>query len=332
MREKFEKREMENLSKYATKSVDGIRERHEEKGEYRLAFQVDRDRIYHSKAFRRLMHKTQVFISPTGDHYRTRLTHTLEVSQIARSIARNIRANEDLAEAISLGHDIGHTPFGHTGEDAINEILKDFGGFKHNKHSVKVVREIEKNGRGLNLTIQTLDGIKNHGSSAKPMTIEGEIVKIADKIAYVNHDIEDAICAKLITEEDLPKDCVELLGNNNSDRIDFIIKDIVTNTINTPHLNISDDVFEKLYVLRKFLRDCVYRNELNTKERNKIHFIIESLYNYYMKNLHTLPKEYLLKIENGENETIVVCDYIAGMTDRFAIHNFNDIFVPKSFI
>ncbi len=332
MKRFLEKREKEFLSEFATKSDSATREKLEEEEKYRLAFQIDRDRLYHCKSFRRLMHKTQVFISPTGDHYRTRLTHTLEVSQIARSIARSIRVNEDLVEAIALGHDIGHTPFGHTGEDAINVILKDFGGFKHNLHSVKVVREIEKYGKGLNLTLQTLDGIKNHGSSAKPMTIEGEIVKIADKIAYVNHDIEDAIYANIITKEDLPKDCIELLGNSNSDRIEFIIEDIVKNTVNSPHLNISKEVFEKLYILRKFLRHRVYSDELNVNERNKINFIIQSLFNYYEKNIDKLPKEYLFKIENGENKTIIICDYISGMTDRYAIHTFEKIFVPKSFI
>ncbi len=332
MREKLEQRELQNLSEYATKSREALREIKEEEKTHRLAFQVDRDRIYHSRSFRRLMHKTQVFISPTGDHYRTRLTHTLEVAQVARSIARSINVNEDLVEAIALGHDLGHTPFGHTGEESINSILKDFGGFSHNEHSVKVVRELEKNGKGLNLTIQTIDGIKNHGSSSKPSTIEGEIVKIADKIAYVNHDIEDSISANIITENDLPKECIDLLGNTNSKRIDFIICNIIDNSLDRPHIKMSDEVFTKLYKLRKFLKSNVYKNELNTKERNKINFIIESLYEYYYKNIHKLPPEYIKKIDEGEDVTIVVCDYIAGMTDRYAIHTFEDKFMPKSFI
>ncbi len=332
MRDILEEKEAEILSEFATKSIDATRENNEKDEKFRLAFQIDRDRIYHCKSFRRLMHKTQVFISPTGDHYRTRLTHTLEVSQIARSIARSIYVNEDLVEAIALGHDLGHTPFGHTGENAINSILKDLGGFRHNEHSVKVVRELEKNGKGLNLSLQTLDGIKNHGSSSKPFTIEGEIVKIADKIAYVNHDIEDSICANIITEKDLPKDCIQLLGDTNSKRINFIIEDIVNNSTNKPHIIISQDVFEKLYKLRKFLSQHVYTNELNINERNKINFIIQSLYDYYYKNIHKLPAEYLQKIEKGDNKTIVVCDYIAGMTDRYAVHTFEEKFLPKSFI
>ncbi|MFV0439848.1 MAG: deoxyguanosinetriphosphate triphosphohydrolase [Lachnospirales bacterium] len=332
MRKILEQRELDNLSIYATKSKDATRRNPYTYEEFRTDFQIDRDKIYHCTSFRRLMHKTQVFISPMSDHYRTRLTHTLEVSQIARSIARGICANEDLTEAIAIGHDLGHTPFGHTGEEALNNILKDFGGFKHNKHSVRVCEVLERDGKGLNLTFETLDGIENHGTSSKPKTIEGEIVRLSDKIAYVNHDIEDAIRGKLISAIDLPQNSIELLGDKSGDRIGFIIQDVINNSMNKQHIEISNDVNEALYGLRKFLFQNVYSNEDNVNERNKIEFILFALYNYFMKKPQEMPEEYISMLEKEKHREIVVCDYIAGMTDRYATNTFNSIYIPKGWI
>ncbi len=318
------------LSKYATKSKEAVRKRKVDKNDFRTEFQRDRDKIYHCRAFRRLMHKTQVFIMPEDAHYRTRLTHTLEVSQIARSIARGVGANENLVEAIAIGHDLGHTPFGHTGEEALNKILNEYGGFDHAKHSVKVVEKLERDGEGLNLTEQTIDGIRNHGTKDKPKSIEGKIVQISDKIAYINHDIDDAIRAGIITQEQLPKEYIDILGETSKERIDFCIKHIIRRSSNKPDIEMDKEVYTAIYGIRRFLFQNVYENEENLKERKKIYFTIKSLYDYYYNNTEALPKYYYNEIQKGEEKAIVICDHIASMTDTYAINTFEKIFVPNN--
>lgn len=296
----------------------------------RTAFQRDRDRIIHSKAFRRLKHKTQVFIAPEQDHYRTRLTHTLEVSQIARTIARALRLNEDLVEAISLGHDLGHTPFGHSGEDVLNRLHPD--GFKHYEQSVRIADFLEqrKNGPGLNLTKEVLDGIKNHSGDNVPSTEEGKIIKYADRIAYINHDIDDAIRAGVLTQNDLPKDLIEILGEHHSKRIDTMIRDLVDNSLNNGVLKMSDVVEDAMMKLRKFMFDNVYLNPVVKSEEDKINNIITSLYEYYFKNIDKISKDHLNIYENVEvTRDDIVRDYIASMTDIYVIKVWKEIYEPK---
>ncbi|MGN1318175.1 MAG: deoxyguanosinetriphosphate triphosphohydrolase [Lachnospirales bacterium] len=320
LREQREELEEKILSPYASKSNKTKGRVFEEiPCDIRTNFQRDRDRIIHSKSFRRLMHKTQAFISPEGDHYRTRLTHTLEVSQIARTIARALNLNEDLTEAIALGHDLGHTPFGHLGEDDLARVVP--GGFHHNIQSVRVVEKIEKNGRGLNLTWEVLDGILNHRGVGTPSTLEGKIVQISDKIAYINHDIDDAIRAGILTNEMLPQDCIEVLGNTHKGRIDFLIRDIITNSADKNDIIMTKDVKRAMYNLRGFMFDNVYNSGMLGMERNTYGRFLSILYNYYMDNFSELPEEFK-KLYNNHKETEkqerVVADYIAGMTDRFA--------------
>ena len=296
----------------------------------RTAFQRDRDRIIHSKAFRRLKHKTQVFIAPEQDHYRTRLTHTLEVSQIARTIARALRLNEDLVEAISLGHDLGHTPFGHSGEDVLNRLHPD--GFKHYEQSVRIANFLEqrKNGPGLNLTKEVLDGIKNHSGDNVSSTEEGKIIKYADRIAYINHDIDDAIRAGVLTQNDLPKDLIEILGEHHSKRIDTMIRDLVDNSLNNGVLKMSDVVEDAMMKLRKFMFDNVYLNPVVKSEEDKINNIITSLYEYYFKNIDKISKDHLNIYENVEaTRDDIVRDYIASMTDIYVIKVWKEIYEPK---
>lgn len=329
LRENYEQFELENLSKYASMSIyTKGRKKDEEKCSIRTEYQRDRDRITHAKAFRRLMHKTQVFIAPEGDHYRTRLSHTLEVSQIARTIARALSLNEDLTEAIALGHDLGHTPFGHTGEDALNKIYKD--GFKHNEQSIRVCEKIEKNGKGLNLTEEVLDGILNHRGSLDPSTLEGKIVQLSDKIGYINHDIDDAIRAGQLNPQDLPKESVELLGNTSSKRIDFLIRDVINESLGKDDIIMSGDAHREMYNLRKYMFDTVYTSQLQMKERIKIQRVLEEIYKYLIKNKDLLPTEYKNMIDNGDSLERVAIDYIAGMTDRFAINFYNNLFLPSS--
>ena len=311
IKQKQSELELIYLSKYAAKSID-TKGRLEEESPcpIRNEFQRDRDRILHSKAFRRLKRKTQVFISPQGDHYRTRMTHTLEVSQIARTIARSLRLNEDLTEAIALGHDLGHTPFGHSGEEVLNELLED--GFEHNKQSLRIVDVIEN----LNLTEETRDGILNHRGEGLPFTLEGQIVKIADRIAYLNHDIEDAISAKIITENDLPEDAIKILGRSKKERITFIIKDIILNSANNIKMSAECDEAMNI-VLRDWMFANVYRNSSAKNEEKKAQTVVKSLFEYYCKNFN-------------KNNEILVADYIAGMTDRFAISDYLNKFLPDS--
>ncbi len=332
IRQLSEERE-ESLSPYAVKSrLSRGRVRDEEPCPIRTAFQRDRDRIIHSKAFRRLKHKTQVFIAPLGDHYATRLTHTLEVSQIGRTIARALNLNEDLTEAIALGHDLGHTPFGHVGEDVLNELYSP--GFRHNEQSLRVVDLLEKDGRGLNLTIEVKDGILNHSKSGsdvlgdrwgKADTLEGDIVKMADIIAYINHDIGDAIRAGIITERDLPLDAVRTLGISHSQRINTMVGDIIDSSwaasgydkmeIEKPKITMSSGILDATNVLREFLFARVYHMKAAEEESEKAREVVCRLYEYFTKHEDGLPSEYLTYSDDTERRVV---DYIAGMTDQYA--------------
>lgn len=331
IREEIEKIEEMTLSKFATLSKNSLgRDKKEKECDLRTVFQRDRDRIIHCKSFRRLKHKTQVFLIPEGDHYRTRLTHTLEVSQIARTIARSLRLNEDLTEAIALGHDLGHTPFGHAGEAVLNKLLPN--GFEHCVESVRIVEKLEKNGQGLNLTKEVKDGILNHRTSGKPMTMEGKVVRVSDKIAYVNHDIDDAINAKIIRESDLPLEVTEVIGSTVRARIDFLIKNIVYTSINKNDILMTKDVAKALKSLRAWLFENLYNNN-NKKnvaktEEKKAQMVVEILFKYFLNNLDELPSEYKHLINIGEDKAQVVADYIAGMTDDYAIYKFKELYVP----
>ncbi|WP_427339566.1 deoxyguanosinetriphosphate triphosphohydrolase [Caloranaerobacter sp. DY30410] len=330
IRLRIEELERNILSKYAALSSEAKRRFEEKKCSIRTEFQRDRDRIVHSKAFRRLKHKTQVFIAPEGDHYRTRLTHTLEVAQISRTLARALRLNEDLAEAIALGHDLGHTPFGHKGEQVLNEIFSK--GFRHNEQSLKVVDYLEfHNGKpGLNLTHEVRDGILNHTGDKDPVTLEGKIVKIADRIAYINHDIDDSLRAKIISEKDLPKDCIEVLGFTHGERINTMIVDIIKNSYEKNDIKMSEEISYYTNKLRDFMFQNVYLNKKAKSEEDKAKFIIEQLYEYYNKNFEKIPVEHRKHYETIQRtKEEIVCDYIAGMTDRYAIRVFKDIFVPR---
>ena len=301
------------------------RKKPEEKCNIRTEFQRDRDRIIHSKAFRRLKHKTQVFLSPESDHYRTRLTHTLEVSQIARTLARVLRLNEDLTEAIALGHDLGHTPFGHAGERALNELLSF--DFTHYEQSVRVCEILEKNGKGLNLTYEVLDGIKCHTKGEFAQTLEGKIVRFADRIAYINHDIDDAIRAGVISGDDIPRDIVKKLGNSKSQRITSLVNSIINNSVSDIAM---DSETEKYYnLLHEFLFEAVYKNPVAKAEEAKVLGIVDGLFDYYLKNPQKLNNEYKTVLENEGIER-AVADYIAGITDHYATSVYSDIFIPKA--
>jgi dGTPase len=330
LRKQQENLEDITLNKYATKSKNSIgRDVNEEPCDIRTEFQRDRDRIIHSKAFRRLKHKTQVFISPEGDHYRTRLTHTLEVAQISRTIARAIRVNEDLTEAIALGHDLGHTPFGHAGEFALNEVCPF--GFKHNEQSIRVVEKLERKGKGLNLTWEVRDGIINHSTAGKPNTLEGKIVRLSDKIAYINHDIDDAIRARILSQNDLPKEYTSILGITSRDRINNMIHDIVRNSMNKNDIIMSEDIKKAMNNLRSFMFKNVYIGSKAKEHELKAHNMLKQLYEYFIINRDLLPDEYKKMISNkSEPLERVVCDYIAGMTDRYSINLFSKIFIPSS--
>ena len=330
IREQLELREIEYLSPYATLSKDSRgRERAEEECDIRPVFQRDRDRILHSKAFRRLKQKTQVFLLPKGDHYRTRLTHTLEVSQNARTIAKALRLNEDLVEAIALGHDLGHTPFGHAGERALDEVCPL--GFQHNEQSVRVVKRLEKQGEGLNLTWEVRDGILNHKSAGTPHTLEGQIVRLSDKIAYINHDIDDAIRGGVLKEEDIPKPYREILGNSTRVRLDTMIHNVIINSMDQPEIRMSPEVEQATMALRAFMFENVYKNPVAKGEEEKAINMVTNLYEYYWKHIRLLPDQFLemLEEEGGTPERIV-CDYIAGMTDTYAIKKFEEYFIPES--
>ncbi|MBQ3061326.1 MAG: deoxyguanosinetriphosphate triphosphohydrolase [Lachnospiraceae bacterium] len=325
-----EEREHQILSRYAAFSdASRGRDRDEPACDIRPAYQRDRDRILHCKAFRRLMHKTQVFLHPEGDHYRTRLTHTLEVSQNARTIARALKLNEDLAEAIALGHDLGHTPFGHAGERALNEISKT--DFCHSDQSVRVVEILEKHGEGLNLTWEVRDGIRNHRTSGRPATLEGKIVRLSDKIAYINADIDDAIRGQIIKEDDIPNSLRDILGTSTRNRLDRIIHDIVINSLDKDDIMMSKPFEEAIADLRKFMFKSVYTNKEAKGEEAKAEKMVKSLYEYYVEDINRLPSEYVYMIrEMHENPHKVVCDYIAGMTDRYAVSVYKNLVIPFS--
>ena len=317
IKEQLEKREYEILSPYATKCLESKGRKHPRFEEYeiRTAFQRDRDKILHSKSFRRLKHKTQVFLSPYNDHFRTRLTHTLEVSQIGRTMARALRLNEDLVEAISLGHDLGHTAFGHCGEGTLDELLPN--GFHHNLQSVRVVEILED----MNLCQETIDGILTHTWGYKPKTPEAQIVQYADKIAYINHDIEDSIRAGIISENDLPKDCMEYFSNNQSNRLGKMINDVIMSSMDKPAVSMSEEGWYYVTKLRTWMFDNVYLDPIAKAEEKKAKNIIKSLFEYYMETLKPYyPKEDIPQI---------VTDYISGMTDQYAIRRYMDLFIPK---
>ncbi|MDO5539149.1 MAG: deoxyguanosinetriphosphate triphosphohydrolase [Eubacteriales bacterium] len=330
IREMAEEREVQYLSKYASlsKNTEG-RDREETPCDIRPAYQRDRDRILHCKSFRRLKHKTQVFLSPQGDHYRDRLTHTLEVSQIARTIAQALRLNENLTEAIALGHDLGHTPFGHAGERALNRICPD--GFIHSRQSIRVVEILEKKGRGLNLTWEVRDGILNHRTSGKPATLEGRVVQLADKIAYINHDIDDAQRAEILREEEIPEQYRNVLGNTTKERLNTMIHDIIVNSQDKPEIVLSPDVEWAMTNLRKFMFRNVYTDSAAKSEEGKAESMIEALYHYYEEHLELLPEEYLaILYRRGDGVPRVVCDYISGMTDQYAMAKYTEYFIPRS--
>lgn len=329
IREKMEEREQEFLSPYAAHSVDTLgRDKEEEPCDMRTVYQRDRDRILHCKAFRRLKHKTQVFLAPLGDHYRTRMTHTLEVSQISRSIAKALRLNEDLTEAIALGHDLGHTPFGHAGERALDKVCEY--GFKHYEQSIRVVELIEKKGAGLNLTKEVRDGMLNHRTSGTPSTLEGKVVRLSDKIAYINHDIDDAIRGGILTEDMIPKQFTSILGTSTKERLNTLIHDIVYQSENERDIIISDKVNEAMMGLRNFMFDSLYTNPVAKSEEKKAEPMLIALYNYYMEHMEMLPPEYVYMVEyRGEKAERVVCDYVAGMSDPYSVRKFEELFIPS---
>lgn len=316
---KIEQREIENLSEFATKSRFSLgREKQEDECPLRTNFQRDRDRILHSKAFRRLKHKTQVFLSPFDDHFRTRLTHTLEVSQIGRTIARALDLNEDLVEAIALGHDLGHTPFGHCGEGVLNELMP--GGFHHNLQSVRVVEVLEN----LNLCRETVDGILTHTWGFQPKTPEGQVVQLADKIAYINHDIEDSIRAGIISESDLPQECIQYFSSIQKKRLNKMIEEIIDNSMGKPNISMSEEGWFYTTKLREWMFQNVYTNSPAKLEEGKASRIIRELFEYYV--------ELLTPSCNKDKAQRIACDYISGMTDTYAIEKFKEHFIPNQMI
>lgn len=325
IREYLEQKEKNDLSEYAALSAQSKGRREpEKKCTVRTEFQRDRDRIIHCKSFRRLKHKTQVFLSPEGDHYRTRLTHTLEVAQIARTIARSLRLNEDLAEAVSLAHDLGHTPFGHAGERALDSLYKK--GFHHYEQSLRVVDFLEKNGQGLNLTYETRNGILCHTCGKQADTVEGRIVRIADRIAYMNHDIDDAVRAGVIANSDIPKDIRELIGNDTSERINSMVMSVIENS-ECGNIRMSPDIQYAFDKLHGFMFESVYSNEYAKHEEKKVPELIGLLYTYYLKHPDLLPDDLCFVAENEGIER-AVCDHISGMTDHYATEKFKELFVP----
>lgn len=330
IRESLEEREREYLSPFAALSAESKgRDKDEPACDIRPVFQRDRDRIIHCKSFRRLKDKTQVFLAPEGDHYRTRLTHTLEVSQNARTIAKALRLNEDLTEAIALGHDLGHTPFGHAGERALNDICSL--GFEHSEQSVRTVELLEKDGQGLNLTWETRDGILNHQTKGEPATLEGKVVRFSDKIAYIHHDMDDAVRAGILTELDVPAEIRSVLGMTPSERLDTFIHDIITSSMGTNDVLMSDRVANAMKGIRNFMFENVYTNSVAKSEEGKAEALIKSLYKYFYEHPSKMPELYINLIQNYKEEPErVVCDYVASMSDRYAIKVYNDLFVPIS--
>jgi dGTPase len=337
IRERTEEIEAQILHPRAALSKDTLgRLKHEVDDDIRTAFQRDRDRIIHSKSFRRLKHKTQVFLAPQGDHYRTRLTHTLEVAQIARTIARALRLNEDLTEAIALSHDLGHTPFGHVGEEVLRQIVP--GGFDHYKQSLRVVDILEHKGQGLNLTFEVRDGIIKHSKGMgeifthdkkeMPRTLEGQIVRVSDIIAYVNHDLDDALRAEVITQENVPKEFFHNLGMSHSERINTMVTDVIYSTIsaNYESITLGAGITNSIHLLRAFLYDRVYESDITQKEFKKAKKILRELYDYFLEDPEIVFKEIS---SSKDNLTRIVCDFVAGMTDRFALALYEKLFLPQ---
>ncbi len=328
LRQKQEQREHANLSSYAAFSDQSLgHDQFEELCDIRTIYQRDRDRILHCKSFRRLKQKTQVFLAPEGDHYRTRLTHTLEVSQIARTIARALQLNEDLTEAIALGHDLGHTPFGHAGERALNKICSE--GFEHHIQSIRVVELLEKEGRGLNLTKETRDGITNHQTKGRPSTLEGKVVRLSDKIAYINHDIDDAVRGHIITENEIPLEYRKILGHSVAKRLNTLIHDIISQSEGKDDIIMSPGIENAMLMLRQYMFKSVYTNPKAKGQEEKAENMIIQLFEYYIKHIELLPEEYrnMVKDEKSSTER-AVCDYIAGMTDRYAIAKYKELMIP----
>lgn len=326
IRQMMEQRERALLSPFAMRAeCSRGRQWPEEECAIRTCWQRDRDRILHSKAFRRLKHKTQVFIQPEGDHYRTRLTHTLEVAQIARTIARALALNEDLTEAISLGHDLGHTPFGHAGEHALNRLIP--GGFRHNEQSLRVVDKLEGE-RGLNLTVETCDGILCHTGDKLPSTLEGAIVRLADRIAYINHDIDDALRAGVLRKEDLPQSALEVLGQTHGERINTMVTDMIQSSRGKGEILLSQQVQAAMDELRDFLFDRVYIGSEAKQDEGKAEKMVEVIYEYYLEHPEQMPELYQ-RVWQQEGLVQAVVDYVAGMTDRFIIHKFEQMFIPQ---
>ena len=317
--------EGEYLWELATPSYPARRAVEEPDSEVRTPFQRDRDRIVHSKAFRRLKHKTQVFIAPEGDHYRTRLTHTIETCCIARTVARALGLNEDLTEAIGFGHDLGHPPFGHIGEEVLDQALRERGrdGFRHNAHSLRVVEVLERDGRGLNLTEQVRDGILNHTGPTKPATLEGRVVRLVDRVAYINHDIDDAVRAGILDESDLPQQEIELLGETGAARIDTLVRDIVETSRERGDIAQSDEIAGAMLRLRKFMFDRVYLGPEARSEHDRVHRTLKGLFEHYLEHPEQVPGD------GGDDDLQRVTDYVAGMTDRFAINSFKRLALPE---
>ena len=335
-RESLERAEHERLSPDAAFSdASRGRLRPEEPDPLRTCFQCDRDRILHSKSFRRLAHKTQVFLAPEGDHYRTRLIHTLEVSQVARSIARPLGLNEDLTEAIALGHDLGHTPFGHVGERALSHAIACYRGqgsggrlFAHNEQSARIVDLLERDGRGLNLTREVVDGIRNHTGSLRAQTLEGRVVALSDRIAYVCHDIDDAERAGLLREGDLPADARGVLGASSSERIETMVHDVVTRSSATGDVSMSEPVWDAMMAMRSFLFANLYSTGDAKWEEPKAYVMIGELFDHYVQHLDEVPDEY--RLHDGDKPEVQVADFISGMTDRYAVSVYEDLKVPRS--
>lgn len=339
-RQRKEQLEVSNLSPLASFSARSKgRAREEEPDRYRTCFEQDRDRILHSKSFRRLANKTQVFLAPEGDHFRTRLTHTLEVGQISRDCASALGLNTDLTEAIVLGHDLGHTPFGHIGERALSQAMRDYRSaecgeevhgflFRHAEQSVRIVEVLEKGGRGLNLSFETVDGIKNHGSAGNPSTLEGKIVQLADRIAYVTHDIDDAKRAGLLTEADIPTIYGEVLGHSSSERIETMVEDLIETSADADDICMSEGVFAALLGLRSFMFKEIYTSGDAKSEEPKAYSMLITLFNYYLEHMDEVPNEYKLRAEDSQD--VQIADYISSMTDRYAIRMYKELFVPKA--
>jgi dGTPase len=335
IREMLEQIEANNLSEYAClSSKTRGRQKSMEECDVRTVFQRDRDRVLHSKSFRRLKDKTQVFLAPIGDHYRTRLTHTLEVSQIARTISKSLRLNEDLTEAIALGHDLGHTPFGHAGEAALDEILDD--GFRHNDQSLRVVDVLERDGEGLNLTFEVRDGIIKHSKGMEsitsreniPVTLEGQVVRVADIIAYVNHDIEDAVRAGIIEQMDLPKEYTSIVGNSHGVRIDTMVKDVIANSFDSPEINMGSIVLRATEGLRAYLYNEVYPREEIQTEIRKATKALKEIFFYFAEHPHYILENLDRDIGSDTTER-VVCDFVSGMSDKMALNTYERLFLPR---